>query len=190
MRFRRASSSGALARAAIAAALMLAHAACARAGVSIVEPYRTDRSPGGHGYAGYLEFGQAAFAEYPPETQVGFRVAPVKPGLAGVDFALAAWLVPGAVVTPDLDATYPIALSPQVRLAPRAGLSGLLAGGGGYILLAGGVNAGLGLVLNPNGPLSIRGDYTLRSILSPEENESELMHVVSVGISWGGSNAP
>ena len=175
--------------AALAAALVLALAASARAGAPIVEPYRTERSAGGSGTAAYLEIGRAAFGEYPPSTQVGFRVASMKPGLMGVDFAMAAWLVPGAVVTPDLDLAYPIAISPEVRLSPRVGFSGLLAGGGNLIFVAGGANAGIGLVLNPNGPLSLRGDYTLRSFMSPELGENEVMHVLSAGISWGGPNA-
>src|SRR5262249_21417074 len=174
-------------RAALAATLLMAFTAPSHAGDPSVEPYRTQTERGSSGYSAYAEIGQAALGESPPSTQVGFRVASVKPGVPSVDFAMAAWLVPAAVVTPDLDLALPFAVTPDVRIAPRAGVSGVLVGGGDLIFVAAGVNVGLGIVLTPRGPVSLRGDYTLRTFMSPEADESELMHVLSAGISWGGS---
>ena len=158
----------------------------ARAGLPIVEPRHRSESPGGRGPRAYVELGKASFGngEF-TGNQIGLRIVSMTPNQPGVDFELAAWLVPGAVLTPDFDLAFPIALGPEVRIVPRAGLSGLLAGGGSLLYLAAGMNAGVGFIANPKGPVSFRVDYTARRFMAEELSDDGLMHVLSVGFAFG-----
>jgi hypothetical protein len=168
----------------IASALLLAGPPSALAGAPIVEPYGVERSSTLRGYA---EYGRSWFGQDEGGAQVGLRIASVVPDRMGMDLELGMWIAPSAVLTPDLDITYPIALGPAVRLAPRVGVSGLLAGGGNFLFLAAGANAGVGLVLNAGGPFSIRTDYTVRLFQGDELRDEGAMHALTVGIGWGGS---
>jgi hypothetical protein len=149
-----------------------------------VEPYGVERSSTLQGYA---EYGRSWFGQDEGGAQVGLRIASVVPDRMGMDLELGIWIAPAAVLTPDLDITYPIALGPAVRLAPRVGLSGLLAGGGNFLFVAAGANAGVGLVFNARGPFSIRTDYTVRFFQGDELRDEGAMHALTVGIGWGGS---
>jgi len=133
----------------------------------------------------FAEFGIASFQrEESAAKQAGFRITSVTPGQPGVDFSLAAWVAPLAVLTPDLDITVPFALGPDARLVPRVGVSGLLFGGGDFVGAAAGANAGVGVIFNTRGRLSFRVDYTLRRINTAVE-EPLTMHVLSIGIGPG-----
>ena len=126
------------------------------------------------------ETGAAAF-------QLGFRVASLKPQAPGVDFAIAtlpvAWAYGIAVVSSDLDLTYPVPLGGGVTLAPRAGASVLVAalfapneeGGAGAMP---GYNVGLGLVGRTGPTSAIRADFTRRSF------DGVAVSSVTIGFAW------
>lgn len=188
MRFHRASSSGAPARAVrvvLAAALMLSFPRPSRAGQPIVEPYATQPSAGS-GTRGWIEVGQATIGEYPPVTQVGFRVGSMTPARPGFDLALSVWVLPVSVLSPDADLAVPIEISPGARFVPRVGASALIAGGEGSTFVATGANAGLGLVIGADSPVSFRVDYSAR-VFRGTEISHDAMHVLTAGIGWGGS---
>ena len=167
---------------ALTAALVMTWPVLARAGAPIVEPYGSQTSSTLQGYA---EYGRTWFGQDEGGKQFGLRIASVVPDRMGMDLELGIWMVPAAVVTPDLDVTYPIALSRDIRLTPRIGVSGLLAGGGDFLCVALGANAGVGLVLNARGPFSIRTDYTVRKYQGVELEDEGAMHALTVGIGWG-----
>ena len=169
----------------LAAMLLVMSPETARAGLPLVEPRRPVESSG-HGPRAYVELGRASFGDGEFKgNQMGLRFVSMTPNQPSLDFELAAWLAPGAIITPDLDLAYPIALGPDVRIAPRVGLSGLLAGGGGFLYLAAGMNAGVGFIANPKGPVSLRLDYTARRFMDEELSDEGLMHVLSVGFAFG-----
>jgi len=167
-------------------AFTLVHAGRAGATPPIVEPVdakQTHVEPG-RGLRAFLEVGQATFGDA-VERQVGFRILSLTPNDPCIDFALGVWLASGAVITPDVDLALPIALDRSSRLVPHAGATGLLAGGGGFLFLTGGVNAGVGLILGANGPITFHADYTARKFNNVELRDDGLMHVVTLGITWG-----
>jgi hypothetical protein len=104
--------------------------------------------------------------------QVGFRVASIRPAVPGVDFSIATMpvaLASGlAVLSSDLDLTYPIPLGTGAILAPRVGASvlaaGLIGGQGGGSSFGGaaGYNVGFGFVGRTGETTAVRFDFTTR----------------------------
>jgi len=134
----------------------------------------------------YAELGWTGFTGGGEDrvTQVGLRVSGLDTRGPSLDFALAAWLVPAAIVTADLDLALPIALGHGARLAPRAGGSTLLFGGGGFGGAIAGWNVGVGLVLAPAAPVSLRADYTYRRFFERELEDEGGLQSLTLGISW------
>ncbi len=132
---------------------------------------------------GWLHAGTFAFdhAQYP---QVGGRFAGLAPARPAVDVAVDALVVPAAIVAGDADLALPIALNDGVRLVPRAGVSGLLVGGGDFLGVASGVNAGAGLVFGANARRSVRLDYTARRFGNEDVSDDRVLHSVSIGFGW------
>jgi len=108
-------------------------------------------------------------------------VAPLQPS---ADFTLAFGLVPALLTSADLDLALPIAVAPGVRLIPRGGVSGLTLLGGDAGGFAFGLNTGGGLVLDADGPLLLRVDYTARILAAMGEGPGVLLHQLSAGIGW------
>jgi len=102
--------------------------------------------------------------------QVGFRVASITPLVPGVDFSIAtmpvALTLGLAVLSSDLDVTYPIPLGTGAILTPRVGGSALVAGllgpqEGGFGGAVG-YNMGVGLVGRTGPTTAVRLDFTHR----------------------------
>jgi hypothetical protein len=131
----------------------------------------------------YVELGQLVFVdESMPTGELRWgSVTPLEPGL---DFVLPFALEPALIAMPDLDLALPIAFAPGARVVPRAGVSALLVYGGGIGGYALGWNAGAGLVLNAQGPVVLRVDYTLRAYGNSDGDINGLMHAVSAGIGF------
>ena len=134
----------------------------------------------------FAEFGQTGYtAEGEDQVmQAGMRLSTLDTDGPSLDFAFAGWLAPAVVVTGDLDLAWPIGLGRGARLVPRAGASTLLFGGGGFGGAVAGGNLGIGLVLAPAAPLSLRLDYTIRRFLAEELNDEGELQSVTVGIAW------
>ena len=131
----------------------------------------------------YIELGQLVFVdESMPTGELRWgSVTPLEPSL---DFVLPFALEPALIATPDLDLALPIPFAPGARVVPRAGVSALLVYGGdigGYAL---GWNAGAGLVLNAQGPVVLRVDYTVRAYANSDGELDGVMHAVSAGIGF------
>src|SRR5262245_49160252 len=154
---------------------------------TLLVPVGSARAGDGRGARVFPELGRASFAvEEGSYTVAGFRAASLTPNRPSADFALAAWLVPAAVLTTDLALAFPIGLGPDVRLVPHIGATafGVAGGGiGGYGL---GPSAGLGLVMNARGPVIVRVDGTLRRIGgdSLDEESAVNMSSLTLGIAW------
>ena len=135
---------------------------------------------------GYAEFGSTGFTASGEESywQGGLRVSSLDTRAPSVDLAFGALLVPAAIITFDLDLAWPVAMSPSTRLVPRVGGSALVIGGPGIGGAALGGNAGLGLVLAANQPVSFRVDYTIRRFALEELSDDGNLQTVSVGLSW------
>ena len=150
------------------------------AGVAVSLPARAEEA---RGRRMYLECGSFGFDE---DTMLmgELRWGSVTPFALGVDFALPFGLTPAIVTTPDLDLAFPIAFAPGARLVPRAGASALLIAGGDIAGYAFGGNVGAGLVLNAQGPVVLRVDYTMRLFDIVGDEIDSPMHSVSAGIGW------
>src|SRR5262245_30841990 len=177
-----------------AALLIAASCICApRAGAqdpSAGTPATTAGAPSGipsWGTRGFFELGQTQFGTE-NGMQAGLRFSPVTPNRPALDFALAFWFASEPVMTSDLDIAFPIDLGGGTRLVPRAGGSGILTVGGPFGYMALGTNAGVGLIVQPGGPLGLRLDYTARKFAG-EELANDVMHTVTAGLSWRAKSA-
>jgi len=133
----------------------------------------------------YLEVGQLWSTESDGALETGgLRWGSVTPFRPSGDFALTFGLVPALVTNADLDLAVPIEVAPRVRVIPRAGVSGLALLGGDFAGFAFGLNAGGGLVLNADGPMLLRVDYTERLYLPQDAEAAMLLHHVSAGLGW------
>jgi hypothetical protein len=134
----------------------------------------------------YAEIGQTGFTAGGEDQvmQAGMRISTLDTDGPSLDFALAGWLAPAVIVTGDLDLAWPIGLGRGARLVPRAGASTLLFGGGGFGGVVAGGNLGIGLVLGPAAPVSMRIDYTIRRFLAEELNDERDLQSVTIGIAW------
>ena len=140
------------------------------------------RAEGPSGTRMYLEAGQIATYDF-GMTTAELRCGSVTPLRPSFDFALPLAVVPGILTTPDLDLALPIPIAPGMRVIPRAGVTALVVYGGDIGGAALGWNVGAGLVVNSDGPLLLRADYTVRSFGSPGNADAQL-HAVSAGIGW------
>jgi hypothetical protein len=154
---------------------------------TLLVPTGRARAEDGRGAHVFPELGMASFGiEEGSYTVAGLRVASLSPNQPSADFALAAWLVPAAVLTTDLSLAFPIGIGADVRLVPHIGGSAFLVAGGGIAGYGLGPCAGLGLVMNARGPVSVRVDGTLRRIGgdSLDEEDAVTMNSVTLGITW------
>ena len=150
------------------------------AGLVVARPGLADEA---NGRRMYVEVGQFLFSEETMPT-AELRWGSVTPLAPSLDFVLPFAIEPAMITTPDLDLALPIPLVPGARVIPRAGVSALLVYGGdigGYAL---GWNAGAGLVVNAQGPVVLRMDYTVRAFTSSEGEIDGSMHAVSAGLGW------
>jgi hypothetical protein len=132
----------------------------------------------------YAELGQTAFSHEESITTLELRWGSVTPLQPSIDFALPVALSSALLTTPELDLALPIAVAPGARVIPRAGLMGLLVLGGGLGGYAFGWNAGVGVVVNAEGPVLLRADYTVRSFANPDGGLDNSMVAVSAGLGW------
>lgn len=135
---------------------------------------------------GYAELGMTRFTRgnESGSNQFGIRISRLDTGGPSADIALAGILAPAIIVLPDLDLAWPIALGPDARLVPRAGVSAIAFAGydfGGFVP---GGNVGLGLVIAPRAPVSLRMDYTIRAFPYAELEDDGHLETFSVGLSW------
>jgi hypothetical protein len=132
----------------------------------------------------YAELGQTGFEHESSITTLELRWGSVTPLQPSIDFAVPVALSSALLTTPDLDLAFPIAVAPGARVIPRAGVMALLVLGEGIGGYAFGWNAGVGLVVNADGPVLLRADYTVRSFANPDGGLENAMVAMSLGLGW------
>jgi hypothetical protein len=136
------------------------------------------------GRRGFFELGQLSSTDGASVSQLGMRFSSLTPNRPSIDIALAGWGGYGLVVTPDVDVAFPLALGPNLRFIPRAGVSMLLVSGGGMVGGATGTNVGAGLALDLDSALSLRADVVARRYVGEELTDDNPFMSFTVGIGW------
>lgn len=136
------------------------------------------------GRRGFFELGQLSATDGASVSQLGVRFSSLTPNQPAIDIALAGWGGYGLVVVPDVDAAFPIALGPNLRFIPRAGVSMLLVSGGGLMGGAVGTNVGAGVALDLDSALSLRADVVARRFVGEELADDNPFMSFTVGIGW------
>jgi len=122
--------------------------------------------------------------EYTNAFEVGVRVSPARANAVGVGFsfdAIPQVLAEGAFVgLTDLSLVGTLGLAREARLELRGGGSALVGIGGGGAGVLGGYHLGAGLVLDPNGSVGLRVDYTYRRL--QVDGESYPLPSLTIGV--------
>lgn len=134
----------------------------------------------------YLEAGQITVPTDDTQayTQLGFRTSNLDARAPSIDFAMSALVVPAALLVGDLDVAWPIPFGQDVRIVPRAGVSGIVLAVPGFGGAVPGVNVGVGLAFTPDAPVSFRADFVNRQVYGGGSGRSVYAQTLSVGLSW------